>query len=239
MIMIHSDEKGLVVPPRVAPTQVVIIPIVFQGKDNTEVFRRCNEIYAMLKKNNIRVLLDERELNPGRKFNDWELKGAAIQFKMGPADVKNNTVSYKRRDQTELDDELLAFDDTIVEKTKQLLDNMHKNLFEKAKKIRDEKTVKVTSWKDFTPALEKKNMVLAPWCSDSKCEDEIKEKSKQEAGKGEGGEEGEDDEEGVEPLTGAAKSLCMPFDQPSLTDTTVCFHCGKKANTWCLFGRSY
>jgi len=117
-------------------------------------------------------------------------------------------------------------------KLQEVLDDIHKTLFERAKKIHDERITQVTDWKDFIPALDNKNIVLAPWCDKTPCEDEIKIKT------GPKKEEKPKDEE-FEPITGAAKSLCIPFEQPPLKQDTKCFHCGETAKVWCLWGRSY
>lgn len=254
--MVHGDNKGLVLPPRVAPYQVVIVPIPYKDKDNNELKKWCHEKAKELKKGGIRVWVDDRETyTPGWKYNHWELKGVPLRFDVGPTDFEKQTVTIVRRDKENKEEGFktvvpAADGEKLVAHTKNLIDEIHNAMFKKAQQVRNDRITKVLKWSEFTPALDKKNIVMAPWCSDSKCEDAIKDKSKQEginsvekhvsianpnADKGEVATE----EEGVEALTGAAKSLCIPFDQPALPENPVCFHCGKTANTWCLFGRSY
>ena len=233
-------------PPRVAPLQVVIVPIFYQDKDNEGLRKRCNQIMDQLKKHDIRVHLDDREgYTPFKKYAYWELKGVPLRFDVGPMDLEKGTVTIVRRDKEgKSAKEVVTCDDALAKKTLDLMDEIHKGMFEKAKKILDERTVQVLTWEKFTPALDGRNMVLAPFCKDSACEDQIKDKSKKEGGekatiKADLVEGDEKMEEGLESLTGAAKSLNMPFVQPPLAQDAVCFHCGKKALTWCLFGRSY
>jgi len=107
----------------------------------------------------------------------------------------------------------------------------------KAKKARDERIVRVTAWEKFIPALDEKKLILATWCNTTKCEEDVKMKTKEE--KKEEKREEKEDGEIYEPISGAAKTLCIPFDQPELEKGTKCFHCDQSAQVWCLWGRSY
>jgi len=125
----------------------------------------------------------------------------------------------------------------LADRLGEVLEDIQNNLFERAKKIRDERMTKVLKWDDFIPSLDAKKLVLSPWCQQTKCEDDVKIKTSPKVE--EKKEVKPDDEEDFEPITGAAKTLCIPFDQPQLEKDTKCFHCGNVATTWCLWGRSY
>ena|SRR3990167_491831 len=233
MIMTHGDNKGLVLPPRVAPTQVVIIPIHFKNKIDI-VNDKCAALLASLKKAGIRAEFDNRPYNPGWKHNDHELHGVPLRIEIGPRDVQNNTCVVCRRDKPNKEDKLSLqigdnFDQTIAD----LLEQLQADLFARAKALRDAQTRQITQWSDFVPTLNEKNVILAPWCEKPECEDEIKKKSKAES------ESLTSDDEVGHQLTGAAKSLCIPFNQPELPVGTKCFCCGGEPKSWTLFGRSY
>ncbi len=242
MIMVHGDNQGLVLPPRVAPYQVVIVPIPF--KDSVEEIKRvAQEVAQKLSSAGVRVFLDDREnYNPGWKFNNWEMKGVPLRLEIGPKDVENKTVMLVRRDLPFKEAKQSVPQTDIITYVPKLLEEIQVNMLTKATKVRDERIAKISKWEEFVPSLDQRKIVLAPWCEVSECEDQIKEKSGQQsvtqiqhaANPEEPQEEGT-----VEALTGAAKSLCIPFDQPPLAEGAVCFHCGRLAKVHCLFGRSY
>lgn len=234
MIMTHSDNKGLVLPPRIAQYQAVVIPVGLTSKSTDAQRKEINEgaekIEQSLRANGIRVTGDYREIyNPGWKFADWELKGVPLRFEFGPKDLAGNQVTIVRRNDGKKYTVKLDELDTEVPK---LLDQMHDDLLTKAKQEFDEHRVKVDEWKDFVPTLNKKNVILSPWCGDADCEDDIKDSS----AKKDDGEEEEVDEKA--PSMGA-KSLCIPFEQPELKEGQKCVKCDRKAVTYCMFGRSY
>jgi len=240
LIMTHGDDKGLILPPRVAPIQVVIVPIFKSGLDNSAIVSRGKEIVEKLQSADIRVHFDDRETyNPGFKYNHWELKGVPIRLELGPNDLKKNTIVVARRDIGSKEE---ISQDLLVVRVKSVLEDIQGNLFAQAKKRHDERIIQVTKWDDFIPALDSKNMALTTWCENSECEEKIKENT--------GPKKKEDNvnpspavppatDEEFEPISGAAKSLCIPFEQPLLDETHTCVICGKKAKVWCLFGRSY
>lgn len=232
--MLHSDNKGLVLPPRVAPIQVAIVPIHFKNK--TEIVdEKAEWLSVQLKAAGIRVMLDNRPYNPGWKFNDHELHGVPLKIELGPRDVQNNTLVISRRDKPNKEDKItLKMDDDVCKNIQDLLETMQNDLFNAAKAMYDKQTVEVTKWEDFVPALNNKCIVLAPWCEAVVCEDHIKKKSKEES------EANVSEEEIGSTLTGAAKSLCIPFEQKELPADAKCFcGCGDAAKSWTLFGRSY
>jgi prolyl-tRNA synthetase len=234
MIMTHGDDRGLVLPPRIAPLQVIIVPLHFKGKENAIVDDRAEQLAAELNAAGIRAKSDPSpNHNPGWKFNHWEIKGVPLRIEVGPRDVENNSYLVARRDQallTPVPKEAVAHAN-LVSRARELLDTIQSDMLERAKKARDERIVRVTEWKDFVRTLDGRNIVLAPWCDRVACEEDIKDKS---------GKEAKDAQEaGGFQLTASAKSLCIPFDQPEAVESYKCFCCGEQAKVWCLFGRSY
>jgi len=185
MIMMHSDNKGLVLPPRVAENKIVIVPIIF---DNTKdkVLKEAKEIFRELKE--FSPLFDDREgYSPGWKFNEWEMKGIPVRIEIGPKDIEKNQAVVVRRDN--------GIKETIKikelkKKIPAILDDIQNSLYKKAEKYLKENTVKADNWKSFFEAIKSKKLVLAPYCNNEDCEDWIKDK------------------------TEGAKSICIPFEQP-------------------------
>jgi len=153
MIMTHGDDKGLVLPPKVAPIQVVIIPIYYSKEDKENVLQKACKIKDSLSNNDIRVHLDDREqLTPGFKFNDWEMKGIPIRIEIGPKDIaKNQIVLARRHNQTKISLDI----DGLTEKTLSELENIQKEMFDAAKKILDERVVRVSEYQQFKKELER------------------------------------------------------------------------------------
>lgn len=234
MVMIHSDNKGLVIPPRVSQFQVVIIPVGLTAKTTKEVeenvYSSCKELESKLKASNIRVTSDYRDnYSPGWKFSNWELKGVPVRLEVGPKDLANKSVLAVRRDTgAKLSIKLEELDTKLPE----LLDAIHDNLYESAKEKFDNHRVQVHDWDDFVHQLNQKNVVVAPWCGVPECEDDIKAGS----AKKDNGEEFEVDEKA--PSMGA-KSLCIPYVQPTLKPGTKCVRCTRMAVNYTMFGRSY
>lgn len=172
--------------------------------------------------------------NPGWKYNHWEQKGVPIRIEVGPMDIEKNQVMIAvRHDGSKTS---LPVDGLGVEIQKRL-DEIQSTMFEKAKKARDDHIIQITEWKDFVPALEKNYLVLAPWADpeDVEWEEKVKEMSREESLRN-AGLEGEDERTAT---SVAAKTLCIPFDQPELPEGTKCFASGKPATCWVLWGRSY
>jgi len=240
-IMVHGDNKGLVLPPKVAPIQVVVIPILFKDKDNAALVQKGKEITQLLSNKDIRSHIDDREgYNPGWKFNHWELKGVPIRVEFGPRDMENNTVVLARRDGSQKETVSL---DNLVTRVQEILVESHRTLLEKATQLRNSRISRITKWGEFVPALDSGNMVLTPWCEQKPCEEEVKEKTgPQKRDKVEKVPEKPGEEPEFIPLTSAAKTLCLPHNpdlQTPIPEGTSCFHCSSKATKWCLWGRSY
>ena len=175
MIMTHGDDKGLVLPPKVAPIQVVIIPIYYSKEDKENVLQKACQIKDSLSNNDIRVHLDDREqLTPGFKFNDWEMRGIPIRIEIGPKDIaKNQIVLARRHNQTKISLDI----DGLTEKTLSELKNIQKEMFDAAKKILDERVVRVSEYQQFKEELDNGKMIDCSWCGNQTCEDKIKEET--------------------------------------------------------------
>jgi len=235
MIMTHSDDKGLVLPPNVAPIQVVIVPIYKKGEEKT-VVDTAYCLLAQLKKGKIRVELDDSTIHtPGWKYNYWEKKGVPMRLEIGSRDIEKQEVVLvsrlgKRTSTTWFD---------LVSKVQRRLDEFQKELFEKATVIKKLCTNKTTNWNDFVCLINTLNICLVPFCLEKECEEHIKLKfldaTKKEL-------ESLDIVRQIElksKLTGSIKSLCIPLEQEEMLDQYKCIGCENKAKKWCLFGRSY
>lgn len=239
MVLTHSDNKGLVIPPRVADIQVVVIPVGITAKttpeDREALYKETEAIAEVLRSANVRVEVDMREgYSPGWKFNDWELKGVPLRVEFGPKDREKHSVTYSRRDREGKGPILISELDTAIPA---LLEKIQDDMFQKAKADFDNARKQITSWDDFVPALDNKSVCLIPHCLGGECEDEIKELS---ARKNETAGEAHD---ARAPSMGA-KSLCIPYEQPAegiVEGETKCLNpnCQAKAKKWVLFGRSY
>eukprot|EP01006_Ploeotia_vitrea_P053069 TRINITY_DN67753_c0_g1_i2.p1 TRINITY_DN67753_c0_g1~~TRINITY_DN67753_c0_g1_i2.p1 ORF type:complete len:565 (-),score=298.64 TRINITY_DN67753_c0_g1_i2:47-1603(-) len=239
MVMVHGDDKGLVVPPRVAPTQVVIVPIYFKDVgENKAADDKAYELADQLKAAGVRTEVDSRRnYNPGWKYAHWELKGVPLRIELGPKDFEKQSVVVVRRD-TGAKKAVSWADLTTAVPAE--LEQMQADMLTRARGVRDSRLKKVTDWDSFHQALNKACMALAPFCDQVECEESIKTRSA-EAAENVEEQKTEDGEEvdAARQLSGAAKSLCTPFDQPELPEGLTCVNCAKKAVNWTLFGRSY
>jgi prolyl-tRNA synthetase len=177
LVMTHSDDEGLVLPPRIAPLQVVIVPI-FKGEEQKALLdEKVHTMVASFKAAGIRVKYDDSDnQRPGWKFAEYELKGVPVRIAVGPRDLENNQVEMARRDTKE---KTTVSMDGITEIVSQLLLDIQSNLFERAKKYRDEHITKVDGWDDFIATLDTKaGFVSAHWDGSSETEDKIKEMTK-------------------------------------------------------------
>ena len=170
IIMTHGDERGLRLPPKVAPIQAVILPI---AAHKGGVMEACEKLYGELKAAGFRVKLDDRDtVSPGFKFNDWELKGVPVRLEVGPRDLENGVVTVFRRDTLE---KFTLPLEGLSEKLGELLEDIQATLFRQAKKFRDERTVTVRNMEELGEAVQS-GFARAMWCGEQACEDEIKEK---------------------------------------------------------------
>ncbi|KAK9800340.1 hypothetical protein WJX73_005635 [Symbiochloris irregularis] len=221
MIMVHGDDKGLVMPPRCAQTQVVIIPIP-NAKLSVEakqaMAEQADKFAGELRALGLRVALDSRDnYTPGWKYSYWELRGVPIRLELGPKDMEKESCVLARRDT--LKKEPVAWSQVASEVPK-LLDTIQHAMYEKALAERDAGIEKVTTWEDFVRALDRKHLVLAPWAYEEEIEKDVKKRSATAEAMG-------------------AKTLCIPLEQPDLPSGTKCFASGREAKNWALWGRSY
>ncbi len=235
MVMIHSDNKGLVIPPRVSQYQAVVVPVGVTAKTSKELEQKITEgakdIEARLVKAGVRAIGDYRSnYSPGWKFSDWELKGLPIRLELGPKDLEKKSVTVVRRNDNKKYNVSL---DSLEEEIPKILEQLQKDLYLAAKEKFDSHRIIVENWEDFVPALNNKNVILSPWCGVLECEEDIKDASAKKAE-----EEIEEEVDEKAPSMGA-KSLCIPFEQPELKEGTKCVRCGKPAVNYTMFGRSY
>ncbi len=169
IIMVHGDDSGLVLPPRIAPIQVVIVPIA-QHKEG--VLDKANELKDKIAKV-ARVKLDDSDKMPGWKFNEYEMKGVPVRLEVGPKDIENNQVVLVRRDTRE---KAVVSMDELEEKLSALLEDIQKSLLEKARTLRDEKTYVAHNMEEFKETADNKSgFIKAMWCGSRECEEKIKE----------------------------------------------------------------
>lgn len=235
MVMVHGDDKGLVMPPRVAKIQVVIVPCGIGVKTTDEERKRideaCEEAERSLQAVGIRAHADLRDVySPGWKFNNWEMRGVPLRMEIGPKDLEKSSRVLVRRDNSA---KASVSADGIVEHIKGLLDTIHDDMYKRADDEYRQRRKMVTEWSDFTKQLNAKNHVVIPWCEVEACEDAIKERSART-------EESNEPEDAKAPSMGA-KSLCIPFDQAQFgsIEGKKCAQCGKDAKSFTMFGRSY
>ncbi|MFN5920105.1 MAG: proline--tRNA ligase [Bacteroidota bacterium] len=211
LIMTHSDDDGLVLPPRLAPIQVVIIPIYRKDEERVAVMEKAEHIKKQLVTKGMSVKLDTRDhLSPGFKYADHELKGVPVRIAIGPRDVQNETVEVARRDTKEKQSMSMIDLDTKIE---HLLEAIQQNIFQKALDFRDENITAVNSWDEFKTVLETKGgFIAAHWDGTSETEQKIKDETK-------------------------ATIRCIPLHQT--TETGNCVYSGQPSTQRVLFARAY
>jgi prolyl-tRNA synthetase len=211
VVMVHGDDKGLVLPPKVAPVQVVIVPIPYKDADSGAIVAKAKEIADKLRVKNLSVVLDDREeYTPGWKFNQWELKGVPIRIEIGPRDLKQQQVTVARRDTYQ---KTAVKEEDVLTTVERILEEIQHNLYAKARICLEEKTTAVQNYDEFKKVLaEKGGFIKAAWCGSPKCEEKIKEE------------------------TGATIRL-RPFEKEE--PTTTCVYCGEKAKEMVYFAKSY
>jgi prolyl-tRNA synthetase len=209
MIMMHGDDKGLVLPPKVAEKKIVLLPMYFKGKEEI-VDTQIDSIKDKLESFGI-IIDDDRKENIGFKINKWEMQGIPLQIEVGPRDVEQGVVTFNVRDLNEKFQVKLEDLQVRVEKE---LENMQSRLLESARVKMDAVTLEVTNFKDFESAILDKKRCLVPWAESKESEDEIKDKT-------------------------GAKSSCLPFkfEDKSLKGLK-CFYTGKPATVWAYFCKS-
>lgn len=192
LIMVHGDDSGLVLPPKIAPVQVDVIPIM-QNKDG--VLNKAYEVKEALVKAGLRVKVDDTDKKPGWKFSEQEMRGIPVRVEMGPRDIEAGQAIIVRRDTRE---KTTVAIESLVEEIKNILDKMQTEMLERARTHREAHTYVATNYDEFKDVVANKpGFVKAMWCGDQACEDKIKEET-------------------------TATSRCMPFEQEHLSDVCVC-----------------
>ena len=211
LIMAHSDDDGLVLPPKLAPIHVVIVPIFKTDEEQNRISEKAEEIAAALRKQGLTVKFDNRDTQkPGFKFAEWELKGVPVRIAMGPRDLQNGTVEVARRDTKEK--KTLSIE-SVVTAIPALLSDIQQNIYDRAKKFRDEKTTRVDTFDEFREVLDgKAGFVSAHWDGTLETEQAIKEETK-------------------------ATIRCIPLD--SQDEAGRCVYSGKPSSRRVLFARAY
>ena len=216
VIMTHGDDKGLTLPPKLAPVQVIVTPIWQKNKDKESVMASCDAITKILKEAGIRVKIDADDTkSPGWKFNFWEMKGVPIRIEIGPRDVEKNACVVARRDVPGKEGKefgVSAEKASLVEKINVILDEIQDAMLEKARKFRDENIVDCATMADLEKTIEDGKWARCAWEGSDEEEKEIKEKT-------------------------GATIRCFPFEQPSSVGN--CIQTGKPAKEVCIFAKSY
>ena len=209
MIMAHGDDKGLVLPPKVAPMQVVIVPIYKNDNDKENVMTKVNEIANILELKNIRIHIDSREeLTPGYKFNDWELKGVPLRIEIGPKDIENQSMVLAKR----YNHEKMKMGLNEVEKIVTILDEIQTEMLKKAKTEAADNTIDIENYDEFKMKMEKGGFFNSPWCGKLDCEEKIKEET-------------------------GAEIRVIPFN--SENTSKKCIYCKQQSTSVPIFARGY
>lgn len=210
LIMVHGDDKGLVLPPKIAPIQVVVVPI-HKDKDADEVKKHAREIESQLKREGIRAHTDARdEYTSGWKFNEWEMKGVPLRINIGSRDIEKDQLEFVRRDTRERS---LLGRTTLIDSANRLLDLIQKNLLAHATQLLQEQTSTASTYQEFKSIIEGRcGFVRVGWCGRQECEEKIKAE------------------------TGADIRL-IPFDQDERPES--CVYCGQECKKVAIFARAY
>jgi prolyl-tRNA synthetase len=212
LIMAHGDDNGLVLPPALAPIQVVMVPIYKSDEERNQVLDKMYEVKKALEAKGHSVEVDDRDnLRPGFKFAEWELKGVPVRLAMGPRDLQNGTVEVARRDTLEkITEPLDGLDERIIG----LLDDIQKSIYQRAFDFRAENVRKVDTWDEFKEEIEKGGFLLCHWDGTAETEARIQEETK-------------------------ATIRCIPVDSFVVEEEGKCVYSGKPSHQRVIFARSY
>jgi len=212
LIMVHGDDQGLILPPRLAPFQAVIVPIFKTDDEKAAVLANAQKLRKEVADAGIRIKMDEREgLSPGFKFNDWEMRGVPLRIELGPKDVAKGSVVLARRDRPGKEGKSFVPQQGIGPVVAAALAEIQQSLFDRALAFREANTTEPADYAEFKQAVEK-GFALAWWCGGADCEAKIKEETK-------------------------ATMRCIPFDQPG--GSGKCIYCGRPAREKAIFARAY
>ena len=210
VIMVHGDDQGLILPPKLAPIQLIIIPIWTGEEEKQEVLRAVTQITAALGEK-VRYKVDDREeYSPGWKFNEWEMRGVPLRLEIGPRDAAGRQVTLALREGGE---KLTASQEGLAQRLDDLLDGIQQSLFRRARNFLDENSLEVDDYEEFKRIVEGDGgFIYAYWCGSGKCEAAIKDETK-------------------------ATIRCIPFDQKG--ESGRCIFCGEEASEQAVFARAY
>jgi prolyl-tRNA synthetase len=209
MIMVHGDDQGLVLPPKVAPTQIVIVPIYNNDEDKKRILDKASEIKQNLESKQIRIHIDDRnEMSPGFKFNDWEMKGVPLRIEIGPKDMDKQKILIAKRHNKEKTN--LRFDE--ISKIEEILEEIQSKMLEKAREQSKLNTIDIVDYNEFKEKISTGGFFNAPWCGNQECEEKIKEET-------------------------GADIRVIPFDKED--NTKNCIYCNEKSISIPIFARGY
>ncbi|MBQ9988974.1 MAG: proline--tRNA ligase [Clostridia bacterium] len=209
LIMVHGDDRGLRLPPNIAPTQVIIVPVAAHKPGVSE---KANELLDILKAAGIRADIDERDQSPGWKFNEWEMRGVPLRIEIGPRDIENGQAMLVRRDTAEKQPAAL---EGIVASVNDLLAQIQQNMLDQALALRQAKIRKAATEAEICEAVDAhKGFAISPWCGDRACEEHMKAEYN-------------------------ITTRCMPFEGQEEAEGAVCPICGKPAKKMIYWARAY
>jgi prolyl-tRNA synthetase len=212
IVMVHGDDQGLILPPRLAPYQLVIVPIWKTDEEKTTVLENARRLHKVLVAAGIRVKMDEREgMSPGFKFNDWEMRGVPLRLELGPKDVAKGSVVLARRDRPGREGKVFVEQQGIAQSVAKLLEEIQQALFDRALAFRKSNTAEPADYGEFKQAVEK-GFALSWWCGGATCEEKIKEETK-------------------------ATMRCIPLEQPG--GSGKCIFCAEAAKEKAIFAKAY
>jgi prolyl-tRNA synthetase len=212
IIMVHGDDQGLILPPRLAPYQLVVVPIFKTDEEKASVLESARKLRKELVDAGIRVKMDEREgMSPGFKFNDWEMRGVPLRLELGPKDVAKSSVVLARRDRPGKEGKAFVPQQGIAASVAKLLEEIQQALYDRALAFRKANTAEPADYAEFKAAVEK-GFAFSWWCGEGNCEAKIKEETK-------------------------ATMRCIPIDQPGGSGS--CIYCRQPAKEKAIFARAY
>ncbi|GJQ52779.1 MAG: proline--tRNA ligase [Anaerolineaceae bacterium] len=212
MIMVHGDDKGLVLPPRLAPAQVVVVPIFKNDDEKNKVMEVADRLFSELKAAGIRVKFDDRDnVSSGFKFNDWEMRGVPVRVEIGPKDVEKGTVALARRDRPGKEGKVFVSQEGIAQTVSALLDDVQDSLLQRAVEYRDANIHNVGTYAELQKVVQD-GWAFAYWCESTECEKKVKEETK-------------------------ATTRNIPFEQPN--EEGKCVVCGKASKRKVYFAKAY
>jgi prolyl-tRNA synthetase len=209
IVMVHGDDQGLILPPKLAPHQIVVVPIYKNDGERSQVMEALERVRAQLA--DFRVKVDDRDETPGFKYNDWEMRGVPLRIEIGPKDVANGTVALARRDKPGKEGKSFVPQPELTGLVAETLSDIHASLFNRALEFRKAHTHDPKDYGEFKEAVED-GWAYSWWCGDRACEAQIKDETR-------------------------ATTRCIPFEQPGGSGT--CIHCGQPAAEKAVFAKAY